>query len=304
MTRSTFRIGVAALAMAALVPVASAQLVIGTTSTATSNGAAFYIDLNTLTASPLWNSAANKKVNGLAADTATGTLYANDAARLNKWSYGSIGTAPTLIGGMFRTNDNTTFNATGVDGLAFANSKLYGITSFASAAYRRGIYELPTAADANSRVVMKPVWTDPSGTVSFGGLEYNNANGLFYCTQSATTGTWTPGIWTVDAFGSGAATKLADFPAGQTRLDGLAIGNGYLWMTEQLSASSEIRIYQYNLATNLYEDGYFSLPYTDASNRASGACWAPGANRLFPTPGALSVLGMVALGGRRRRARA
>lgn len=301
MPRFVARAAIAVLPLCLAASAGSAQLVIGSTSTSTSNGAAFYIDLDALSATRLWTSAPQKKVNGLAADTVNGKLYSNDAARLNTWNYGSVGTAPTLIGGMFRTNDNATFSATGVDGLAFANGKLYGITSFASATYRRGIYELPTTANSDGRVVMNPVWTDPSGTVAFGGLEYNSANGLFYATQSQTTGTWTPGIWTVDAFGSGAATKLTDFPDGQTRIDGLALGNGFLWMTVQLPATSEIAIYQYNLATNSYEPGYFSLPFVDGTNRATGACWAPGADKLIPAPGAASLLALAGLASRRRR---
>lgn len=301
MPRSVPRAAIAVLPLCLAASAGSAQLVVGTTSTNTSNGAAFYIDLNALTATRLWNSQAQKKVNGLAADTVNGKLYSNDAARLNTWDYGSVGTPPTLIGGMFRTTDNVAYSPTGVDGLAFANGKLYGVTSFASTTFRRGIYELPTTANADGRVVMNPVWTDPSGSVAFGGLEYNNANGLFYATQSQTTGTWTPGIWTIDAFGSGAATKLVDFPAGQTRIDGLALGNGFLWMTVQLPATSEIAIYQYNLSTNAYEPGYFSLPFADGTNRASGACWAPGANVMIPAPGAAALLGIAGLGARRRR---
>src|SRR5262245_43913443 len=113
-----------------LASAASAQLVVGTTSPTTSNGAAFYLDVNTSAVTTLWNSAGSKKVNGLAADPASGRLYANDAARLNFWNYGDLGTVPTFIAGMYRTNDNVTFTATGVDGLAFANGNLYGATSF------------------------------------------------------------------------------------------------------------------------------------------------------------------------------
>jgi len=190
---------------------ASGQLVIGTTTPTTSNGAAFYIDVNALTAQTLWNSAANKKVNGLAADPVSGKLYANDAARLNVWDYGSVGTAPTFIAGMYRTNDNVAFTATGVDGLAWANSNLYGVTQFGSTVYKRGIYRIATSSDGAStpHCVMTPVWLDPtgvgtvSGTLGLGGLEFNPANNLFYFTNSVDTtgsgGTYTQGIYTVDA---------------------------------------------------------------------------------------------------------
>jgi hypothetical protein len=289
---------------------ASAQLVFGSTTTTTSNGAAFYLNVTTGSFTTLWNSAANKKVNGLAADPATGRLYCNDAARLNYWNYGSVGTVPTFIAGMYRT-DGTNFAATGVDGLAFANGNLYGATTFGSTTYKRGIYRIATVSDGmpTPHCVMTPLWLDPtgigtsSGTISLGGLEYNPANNLFYITNSADTtgsgGTYTPGVFTVDAFGAGALTKVTDFPVGHARIDGLAIGGGKIWMTEQEPGASRINIFPYDLATGLY-DPTISMPLTDGTNRASGACWAPGS---VPAPGAPVVLGLVGLVGMNRRRR-
>ena len=115
----------------------------------------------------------------------SGRLYCNDAARLNYWNYGSMGTVPTFIAGLYRTN-GTTFTATGVDGLAFANGNLYGATQYASTTYKRGIYQISTTPDSGSHCVMTPLWLDPtgtgttSGTLGLGGLEYNPANNLFY----------------------------------------------------------------------------------------------------------------------------
>jgi hypothetical protein len=297
--------------MAACASSAHAQLVIGTTTTTTTNGAAFYIDVNTMQVTTLWNSAANKKVNGIASDPANNKLYANDAARLNSWNYGSIGTAPTLIGGMYRTNDNVSFTATGVDDLTFVNNKLYGVTSFGSTTYKKGIYQIATTTDAGAHVVMTPLWTDPtglgtsSGDLATGGMAYNVSNGLFYLTNSAdntgTGGNYTPGIFTVDAFGSGAITKLVNFPSGHNRIDGLTIGNGILWMTEQDPTNSVINIFRYDLATATYNPTVLTIPLVDGINRASGACWAPGAN--VPAPGALALLGVAGVATARRRRR-
>lgn len=286
MNRISKFVGVAALACLACS--ASAQLIVGSTTTNTANGCAFYINVNTGASTTLWNSVANKKTNGLAADPVTGRLYGNDAARLHFWTFGSLGTAPTAIAGMYRTNDNVAFAATGVDGLAFANGRLYGVTTFGSTIYDRGIYEIATVSDgmATPHCVMTPLWLDPtgtgtsSGTIGLGGLEYNAANGLFYITNSADTtgtgGTYTKGIYTIDAFGSGALTKIADFPVGHERIDGLAIGNGKLWMTEQDPASNAILIFPYDLATNTYGT-MMSVTVADGTQRASSAAWAPGA---------------------------
>src|SRR4051812_4100864 len=198
---------------------ARAQLVFGTTSPTTTNPSAIYLDVNTGTTTVLWNSAANKKVNGAAADLANARLYTNDAARLNFWNFGNVGTAPTLIAGMYRTQDNVAFTATGVDSLAWANGKLYAGTSFGSTIFKRGIYEVATTSDgaATPHCVMTPLWLDPTGAGTFSGsivldgLDYNSADNKFYATQTADTtasgGTFTRGIYSIDAFGTGALTK-------------------------------------------------------------------------------------------------
>ncbi len=270
---------------------ASAQLIVGTTTPTTSNGAAFYIDAQTLQVTTLWNSAAQKKVNGLAADPATGRIYSNDAARLSFWNYGAVGTVPTLIAGMYRTNDNVAFTATGVDGLAWAHGALYGATTFGSTTYKRGIYRIETTSDgaATPHCIMTPLWLDPtgvgtsSGTISLGGLEFNPANNLFYLTNAANTADYTPGVYTLDAFGTGTLTKILDFPAGGTRIDGLALGGGKLWLTYQDNVGSAIRIYPYDLATQTF-DTPIAVTLADGTQRASGACWAPGALSVFVPP--------------------
>jgi hypothetical protein len=282
---------------------ASAQLVFGTTTTSTSNPAAMYLDVDTMQVTTLWNSAARKKVNGMAADPDTGRLYCNDAARLNFWDYGSVGTEPTLIAGMYRTTDFVSFSATGVDGLAFVDGHLYGATSYPSTTFSRGIYEISTVPDPASHCVMTPLWLDPtaspgvSGSLSLDGLDFNAADGLFYATQTADAGDYTRGLYSIDAFGTGDITKIADFPEGHTNIGGLAIGGGKFWLVEQEPGEARIDIYPYDPATGLYGETIY-VPLDDATQRAAGAAWAPGA---LPEPGTLSALALVALVALRRR---
>lgn len=291
-----------ALAAAAVASNASAQLVFGTTTANIANPAAVYLDVNTLQTTTWWNSASQKKVNGIAADHAQGRIYANDAARLNIWSYGQVGIAPTLIAGMYRT-DGVNIAPTGVDGLAFANGTLYASTSFGSTIFDRGIYTVNTTPNGNGQCILSPLWLDPtgvgssSGTIQFGDIDYNPADNKFWVVNGTDTtgsgGTYERAIYTVDAFGSGAMTKVVNFPAGRTQIDGLAIGGGRVWLTEQDPANARVNIYPYNPTTGLYESTiYFAL--TDSSQRASDATW-------IPTPGAASLLGLAGIAGLRRR---
>lgn len=306
-----------ALVAGALAPDANAQLVVGNTSTNTSNPAAIYIDVTTGVQTTLWNSAANKKVNGAAANVAGGKLYTNDAARLNVWNYGSVGTVPDFIAGMYRTVPGSgTFAATGVDGLAWANGKLYGATSFGSTVFKRGIYEVATTSDGASptpHCVMTELWLDPtagplgnSGSLTLSGLDFDASTNLFYATQttdaSGVTNGVGRGLYSIDAFGTGAITKITDFPTGRTNVDGLAVGGGKYWLTEEIPGTG-LLIYPYNPSTSSYE-ATITVPFTlDASQRTAGATWAPGALEAVPEPGSLAVLGLMSLLAVRRRSR-
>lgn len=293
---------------------AMAQLVVGSTTTNTSNPAAIYIDVVSGTQTTLWNSAANKKVNGAAADLNGARLYTNDAARLNFWDFGSIGTAPTFIAGMYRSAPGSgTFAATGVDGLAWANNKLYGATSFGSTVFKRGIYEVATVSDgaATPHAVMTELWLDPtaaplgnSGSLTLSGLDFNPATNLFYATQttdaSAVQNGVGRGLFSIDAFGTGAITKIADFPTGRTNVDGLAVGGGKYWLTEEVPGTG-LLIYPYNPVTSAYE-ATITVPFTlDASQRTAGATWAPGALVAVPEPSTLAAFGLMSLLAVRRR---
>jgi hypothetical protein len=294
--------------LAAMTSVSSAQLVFGTTTSTSTNPAAIYLNVTTGVPTTLWGPAGNKKVNGLAADDAGGRLFANDAARLNVWNYGQVGIAPTFIAGLYR---NTSPNpagtgdvATGFSGLAWANGKLYGSTSFASTVFQRGIYEIPLVPNAANHLVTTPVWVEPvnSGVLTLDGIDFDPTTNLFYGVQdtdnTSTGGTLTRGIFSIDVFGTGAFTKIANFPGANTRIDGIAVGGGKLWLTQQTGASNIVEIFPYDLTTQTY-GSTISFALTDGTNRASGATWAAGV--VLPEPSTLATLGGAALLTRRRR---
>ncbi len=136
--------------------------------------------------------------------------------------------------------------------------------------------------NGNNQLITTQVWSDPdpTGTLVLGGLDFNPADNLFYATQTTDStgggGILIPGLYTIDVFGTGAFTRIADLPAGATRADGLAVGGGKLWITQQNSALNQISIYPFDLATMSYGTT-INVPLTDGTNRATGATWAPGA---------------------------
>ncbi|HEY7090777.1 MAG TPA: hypothetical protein VH518_21955 [Tepidisphaeraceae bacterium] len=277
----------------------SAQLVVGTTTTAGPN--AYYINVDALTATPLWQATTSgNKINGITVDPQNGLMYNADAARLSVRGYNApLGTRPTFIAGMYRWDGNTTFSATGADDLAFAGGNVYCWTDFPSSTFTRGIYRVPTTP-VNSRLVLEPLWLDTSSTYSFKGLAYNPGDGLFYGTNIADTtgtgGTLTPGLFSIDAFGTGAVTRIADFPAGRTEIDGIAIGGGSFWLTEKDRNSTNIYVYPFDPVSHTY-DTTLALDIGDTKALSSGATWAPGA----PEPACLGLLWLTASTLVRRR---
>ncbi len=289
---------------------AHAQLVVGTTSNTANNVSSYYIDLAdplNPVAKPLWAyTSANSngaKVNGMAADPANGKLYSNNAARLNVRPYGAAqGVVPTTIAGMYRSNGTTT-SATGFDDLCIANSQLYGWTAFSSTTFKRGIYQIPTVPNASNQLITTALWLDAGATPSydFRGLCFDPSSGKFigvqYITPSVTT-LVAAGIYSIDAFGDGSVTKLADLPAGRTQLDGLAIGGGRYWLTQKDGTAQTISIFAFDPTSATYTDQY-SLPYADTGNQSTGATWAPG---LLPEPSFMAFLPVAGLlMGRRRK---
>jgi hypothetical protein len=294
-----------ALVSGLLVADANAQLVVGSTSTVAGTPAAYYVDVTTGVQTPLWTQTAQTNVNGLGGDNVNGKLYSNDAARLNVWNYGAVGTTPTFIAGTYRTDGAGSFAASGVDSLTFVNGKLYGAISSSVLAFNqfRGIYEIATQHDgaATPHCIMTPVYMNSFGTMNLGGLDFDPALGEFVVTSTVdATSNGGPGIgiYAIDALGDDSVTKIADFPAGETDWDGLAIGGGKYWLTDyQVGTPTVIKILPYDPTTATYGT-MMTVSLTDGTNRATGATWAPNA---LPEPSSLAAVGFMSLVFARRR---
>lgn len=305
----TYRFGLMLGGAMLLGTAAHAQLVFGDNFSYSAANAgltgAFYLDVQTGNAQQIWTAVSNaggtsRKVNGLAADENNRVLYSVNAARLWKWDYATVGTNPTFVNGLYRLGaDNLTY-ATGVNGLAVAQGKLYAYTNFnaaAGAAVEDGIYEVNTSI-VGAIPNMTPKWSHVDLAYNLEGLDYNSANGLFYATNNSAANAH--GIYTVDVFGGGAITKIADFDSFLPNPDGLAVGGGHVWLTGAANGGTELRIAGYNLATGVYDEA-FSLSGFPTGTFSSGATWAPNALTPVPEPATLAAVGFGALALLRRR---
>lgn len=288
---------------------AQAQLVFGHTYFSTSApgvSGAFYLDVTTGNGQQLWTGAnvsgsGNRRVNGLAADNANGVIYGNSSARLYKWEFGDIGATPAFINGFYRLGSNGTTYATGVDGLAVANGKVYAYTNYnasgSGAFVEDGIYEVDTTVNtAVPNMTLR--WQHNDLAYNLQGIEFNSEDGLFYAANIGDVNA--KGIYTIDVFGSGAITKIADFDPFITLPDGLAVGGGHVWLTGSDSASQSIRVAGYNLVTGQYDEA-FQLDGMGTSSYSTGATWAPGALNPVPEPATMAALGLGAIALIRRK---
>lgn len=271
----------ALLALGLLSASAHAQLVFGSTQyTAPTAGVsgAFYLDVTTGAATQLWIGASNKKVSALAVDSATGSFWGADNARLLQWNWGTVGTVPTEVSGLYRLGSNGTTYPTFVGSMAFANQKVYAYTNYnllgSGPFVEDGIYTIdPTVPRPG--VNMTLVWRHDDLAYNFEGMDYSPETGLFYANNNVSDPLRVAerGIYTIDV-SSGTVTKIANYSAFLPSPDGLAIGGGKLWLTQKDTTWTSLRIEAYDLATGHFAE-QFELPGFPTGGRFTGAAWYP-----------------------------
>jgi uncharacterized repeat protein (TIGR01451 family) len=164
---------------------------------------------------------------GSAYDEANDRVLFNAGSQLFEWP---VGGAPNLLG----TITDAGMTALNMTGLAFGNGTLYACRNIANEA----IY----AVDLNTLVATVFIDYDDA-SFDCGGLAFNPADGMLYMTNDDTTPLGN-GLFRMNMDGSG--TLITPYPAGQTDIDGLAIGDGRAYFV--IDEPGDIHVWDFGLA--------------------------------------------------------
>jgi hypothetical protein len=166
-------------------------------------------------------------------------------------------------------------------GLAFdsANNRLY---SALWAGQHTSIYELNQSTGASSLAAVLP------DGLHFSGFDYDAAGDRFLATTGFNA-TGALGLYQLNfRTGTPSYTQVANYPASEFEIEGLAVGNGRAYLV-----NSDGPIFVLNLSTGLYEQ-FLSSPLAGSGFSLAGAAWVP-------APASCALLLAGAFGARRRR---
>lgn len=187
---------------------------------------------------------------GMAEDpSSTNHVFFNSGSELYDWT---IGNAPILLG-------NMTFEmgASVATGLAYYDNKLYSTKNIVNEA----LYQIDLNT-LEATIVLD--YTDSD--FDFGGLAVDHQTGILYGTNDDTDANGR-GVYAIDIVNN-TITLVTPYPPGETDIDGLAYGNGKLYLIIDQPGS----IYVYDIANQTYETPLTS-PFTSDEIFSGGAAF-------------------------------
>ena len=258
----------AAVLAAGVGGLAHAQLIVANDGAA--NSTIWHIDLATNNATSIF-AGADARAWGMAYSQNSNTLYWNNG--------GTLFSSQFSLGGLTPTSVALTLNgaATNFVGLAWWQGRLLGTRNIGT----EGVYDInPVTGEAS-------LINTYASAFDFGGLDSDGTR--LYGINDAAGGGQGAGLYDIDP-NSGIANFIVGSPAGDTDIDGLAIGNNRAYWVNDTGSQG---IFVYNLGTNSFE-AMIANPIIGSGIFSAGAY-------IVPTPGAVALVGLGGLASLRRR---
>ena len=253
--------GVAAVAVAAAATTASADIVVGVDDPFEP---LWHIDTDTGVYTPLLSAFGGQAI---ANDPETDTLYfMTNTVTLYRWAYGAGG-QPQLIGNTTSSTSNPFLSLTGL-GYDPASNRLLATRTLDSDAGPEGLYSVSTSDGFSTLIGQFP---GTAADFDVGGFDVDPVTGRAFGFSDRNN----RGIFEIDPT-DGSVTFIAPPPVtvdDPPDIDGLAAGDGRIYLVEDRAAQAGGRIFIYNVGTGLYEDPLY-VPWF-FSEIFSGATWIP-----------------------------
>lgn len=167
-------------------------------------------------------------------------------------------------------------------GMGFYGGQLYFVTNTLPEALYR--------VDTDTGQVTLQTLLQPQNAVDIGGFDIDRATGRFYGSNDDPL---LRGIVEIDPV-SGLSTLLAPYPAGEDDVDGLAAGDGRLFLITDDDTPATFAVYDAD--AHVYEPGSIPNPFTGSHDGAGGA-YIPAASASVPDGGGYSFRDCHAAGG-------
>jgi len=255
---------IALSAFAACALQGSAQLVVGNDQT---DPTIWFVDVSNGSATALLN-AASAETDGLAYDQLNNILYWCSGDTLYSATFSLSGITPNTP---VTITNSVNSNAIRMHGLAwdFFEAKLVGYCPDGTPTYR-AFFEIDPSTGVATKI------QQPSSAINFGGVDFDPDTNRIYGTNVQGTG-GNPlsgsGIYQSFAFWGNpyGYSKITDFPNGESDIDGLAVGEGYIYLVNDAhltGAAQDIHVWDMTNSTYLSD---ISTPFTDTDATSCGA---------------------------------